>query len=108
VRRWLLVPFAFAFALTPACHRRPAWVLLHPPEVRDESYPRGYRLLPAAPLADWHAVEGFADQDACEAARRKNVDQSIDRARAAHGDDAKYELTVRRAVHAVCTRPPSP
>lgn len=88
-----------------ACHRAPAWVLLHPPEVRDESYPRGWRLLPAAPLAEWRSVAGFDSEAACEAARKKDVDDSIDRAHAEHGEDAKYELTVRRAVNAVCARP---
>lgn len=86
-----------------ACNRgRPAWVLMHPPEVRDESYPRGYRLLPRAPLAEWQSVAVFDTEAACEATREKNVDGSIDRAREEHGDDAKYELTVRRAVNAVC------
>jgi hypothetical protein len=92
-------------AVAAACHRGPAWVLLHPPEVRDESYPRGYRLVPAAPLAEWRSVAGFDSEAACQAARQKGVDDSIDRARAEHGDDAKYELTVRRAVNAVCARP---
>jgi hypothetical protein len=99
---------ALAFVLSAlagvACHRaRPAWILMHPPEVRDESYPRGYRLLPAAPMSEWRRVAAFDTQDACEAARRRDVDDSIDRARAEHGDDAKYDLTVRRAVNAICT-----
>jgi hypothetical protein len=86
-----------------ACNRgRPAWVLMHPPEVRDESYPKGHRLLTAAPVAEWRSVAAFDTEAACEAARQKNVDDSIDRARAEHGDDAKYDLTVRRAVHALC------
>ena len=90
-------------AVGAACHRaRPAWVLMHPPEVPDASYPRGYRLVPAAPIAEWRGVAAFDSEAACEAARKKDVDDSIDHARADHGDEAKYDLPVRRAVNAVC------
>jgi hypothetical protein len=75
---------------------------MQPPEVRDDSYPKGYRLVTAAPLAEWHGVATFETEDGCRAAARKSVDDSIDRARAEHGDDAKFELSVRRAVNAVC------
>ncbi|HYR96532.1 MAG TPA: hypothetical protein VEM57_07320 [Candidatus Binatus sp.] len=85
-----------------ACTRPRSWVLMQPPEVADESYPRGYRLVPTAPIAEWRSVAAFGTEAACDAARKKDVDDSIDHARVEHGKDAKYELGVRRAVNAVC------
>ena len=41
---------------------------MQPPEVRNESYPRGYQLLPGAPLSDWRQVPGFDSETACEEA----------------------------------------
>ena len=79
-------------------------MLMHPPEVRDESYPKGYRLLSNAPVAEWRRVAEFDSEAACDAARTRDVDDSIDRARAEHGEDAKYELPVRRAVNAICVK----
>ena len=99
----LIVPLVACCLATAACVRsRSTWVLMHPPEVADESYPKGYRLVPTAPIGEWRRVDAFDTEDACEAARKKNLDDSIDRARVDHGEDAKYELTVRRAVNAVC------
>jgi hypothetical protein len=80
------------------------WLLLHPPEVRDEAYPMGYHLLGEAPLGEWRLQTAFATERECDAARRRNIDETIDRARAEHGQAAKYELAVRRAVHARCVR----
>jgi len=80
------------------------WVLVHPPEVREEGRPRGYRLLPEAPLSDWRPQASFATEVECNQAQRKNIDDSIDRARGAVGDQAKFELTVRRAVQALCVK----
>jgi hypothetical protein len=80
------------------------WVLVHPPEVREEGRPKGYRLLPDAPLSDWRPQASFATEVECDQARRKNTDDSIDRARAEVGDQAKFELTVRRAVQALCVK----
>ena len=80
---------------------------MQPPEVRNESYPRGYQLLPGAPLSDWRQVAGFDSETACEEARQRRTDEALDRARAAVGeDDAKYDLDVRRAVNARCVPPP--
>ena len=79
---------------------------MQPPEVRNESYPRGYQLLPGAPLSDWRQVAAFDNEAACEEARQRRTDEAIDRARAAVGeDDAKYDLDVRRAVQARCVTP---
>jgi hypothetical protein len=101
-----LVALVSSALVAAACHRsRPAWFLLHPPEVRDDSYPKGYHLLTAAPLDQWRRVAAFDSEAACVAARQRNLDDSIDRARAEKGDDAKYDLTVRRAVNAVCVTP---
>ena len=90
-----------------ACMRpRPTWTLLQPPEVRNESYPRGYQLLPGAPVSDWRQVATFASEAMCEEARQRRTDEAIDRAHAAVGEEAKYDLDVRRAVHARCVTPP--
>ena len=90
-----------------ACMRpRPTWTLLQPPEVRNESYPRGFQLLPDAPVSDWRQVATFASEAACEEARQRQMDEAIDRAHAAVGEDAKYDLDVRRAVNARCVSVP--
>lgn len=78
------------------------WQLMQAPEVADARYPRGYRIESSAPLAAWRAVGSFATRDECEQAMRTQIDDSIDRARAAVGDDAKNDLAVRRAVNARC------
>ena len=89
-------------ALGGCLRPRPAWMLLAPPEVRNESYPRGWQLLPGAPMSDWRRVAVFDSEAACEEARQRRTDDAIDRARATVGEDAKYDLDVRRAVNARC------
>ncbi len=90
------------WTLTGCLRPRPAWTLARPPEVPNENFPRGYQLLPTAPLDEWHQVATFASEAACEAARKRRLDDAIDRARAAVGDDARYDLDVRRAVNSRC------
>jgi len=102
VTRAALVTLLLLGALTACLRPRPAWTLVQPPEVRNESSPRGYQLLPAAPLGEWHEVAAFDSELACEAARKERLDGAIVRARAAVGDDAKNDLDVRRAVNARC------
>jgi len=90
-----------------ACMRpRPTWTLVQPPEVRNESYPRGFQLLPEAPMSDWREVAVFDSEAACEEARRRRTDEAIERARTAVGEEAKYDLDVRRAVNARCVAAP--
>jgi len=65
--------------------------------------PRGRRLLPEAALADWREQAAFPSEEACTAAKGAEINRSIDRARAESGEaNAKYDLAVRRAVHARC------
>jgi len=78
------------------------WVLLSPPEVDDAGFPRGRRLVPQAPLTEWRREAVLDGEEACERARRANIDATIDRARAAYGADAKNDLAVRHAVNARC------
>jgi hypothetical protein len=82
------------------------WRLVYPPEMPDEHYPKGVHLVGAAPLSEWTGAETFASRDACEAARVREIDDTIDRARVEHGDAAKFELPVRRAVNARCVGTP--
>ena len=84
--------------------RPPRWLLLSPPEVDDERFPRGRRVVVEAPLTEWRGEAVFEAEDQCERARRANTDDAIDRARAAYGADAKNDLAVRHAVHARCVR----
>jgi len=106
-------PFLLALSLVQACARPRAtdpglagWRLLYPPEMADEHYPKGVHLLGAAPLSEWNLGERYASRDACEAARVQKIDETIDRARQEHGDAAKLELPVRRAVNARCVGGP--
>ena len=85
-----------------ACAPRPAWKLLQPPEVANSAYPRGYQVLKDAAQTEWHSVEVFDSERACEAARKQRTDEAIDRAREQYGAEAKYDLAVRRAVHTRC------
>jgi hypothetical protein len=82
------------------------WQLIHPPEVRDERFPGGYQVQADAPLTTWHQDAVFATRDACESSKITRIDDRIDEARAAVGDQAKNALPVRRAVHARCVRTP--
>lgn len=96
-----------ALALVVACAtpRRIAdrgWILVHPPEVDDPNAPRGRRLLPMVPVGSWARVADFPTEAACDEARRVRAETAIDRARAASGEDARYDLDVRRAVNARC------
>ena len=102
-----------ALPLLAACaHPRGAtepiadWRLVYPPEIPDEHYPKGVHLLGAAPISDWTAAEAYASREACEAARARRIDETIDQARLEHGDAAKFELPVRRAVNARCIGTP--
>ena len=80
------------------------WHLVYPPEVADQRYPKGVHLARSAPLSEWTAGDAFPTEDGCDAARLQNIDDAIDRARVGHGDGAKFELPVRRAVNARCVR----
>ena len=75
---------------------------MHPPEQADSTAPRGVSLRPRAPLTEWHAVRGFASEPECYEARAQRLDAAVKRARAAYGDDARYDPDLRRAVHARC------
>lgn len=76
--------------------------LIHPPDVPDARYPGGVHLRSDAPLASWHRVAAFATREHCETSRTRRIDDTIDEARAEVGEDAKYQLPVRRAVNARC------
>ncbi len=76
--------------------------LMYPPDVPDAHYPGGVHLQSDAPLTSWHQVAVFATREACESSRTARIDDSIDEARAEVGDQAKYQLPVRRAVNARC------
>ena len=102
MQRPALVALFFLAAFAGCPRARATWTLLQPPEVRNESFPRGYQILPNAPLDDWHRIAAFDSQAACEEARQRRTDEAIDRARATLGDDAKFDLDVRRAVNARC------
>jgi hypothetical protein len=84
------------------------WLLVHPPEVRDDAYPKGVHLLADAPLAAWPPRGGYPTREDCELARKAQLDTAIERARAEHADGARYELSVRRAVNALCVPPTDP
>jgi hypothetical protein len=80
------------------------WALIRPPEVADAQAPRGLRLVPGAPLAQWPRQATFDTEAHCEAKRQQNADTAIDRALATQGDDAKFDPEVRRSVNARCVR----
>ena len=93
----------------PGCSRaRPStmaaadWRLVYPPESPDAQYPKGVHLRRSAPLDEWTPAERYASEDACETARLQKIDDAIDAARVTRGDEAKFELPVRRAVNARC------
>lgn len=79
-----------------------SWRLVYPPEARDDRYPRGVHLVRSAPLSEWTAGDQFGSEDDCEASRVQRIDDAIGQARLEHGDEAKFELPVRRAVNARC------
>jgi hypothetical protein len=76
--------------------------LIHPPDVADTRYPGGFHIRSHAPLASWHQVAVFATLEECESSRVTRIDDAIDKARIEVGDQAKYQLPVRRAVNARC------
>jgi len=76
--------------------------LVHPPDAADDHYPGGVRIRSEAPLTSWHQDARFATFEECESSRINRIDDSIDKARIEVGDQAKYQLPVRRAVHARC------
>jgi hypothetical protein len=76
--------------------------LMHPPDVPNENYPGGSHVQSSAPLTSWHHVAVFATHEECESSRIHRIDDSIDKARGEVGDQAKYQLPVRRAVNARC------
>lgn len=80
----------------------PGYRLVRPPDVRDERYPGGVRVRSDAPLTTWEHVAVFATREECESSRITRIDDSIDKARAEVGDQAKYQLPVRHAVNARC------
>lgn len=76
--------------------------LIDPPDVPDEHYPGGVHLQAGAPLKAWHQVAVFATREECDSSRLDRIDATIDKARDEFGDKAKFQLSVRRAVHARC------
>lgn len=78
------------------------WLLLHPPDVRDAQAPGGVWLLPQQPVDRWYAIGRFTTEAACDDSRKVRLDNAIDSARRRMGPDAKFDLDVRRAVHARC------
>ena len=88
--------------MRPPTVASPNWILVSPPEVADAGSPRGIRLLPAAPVSEWHAVAAFDTEEGCNASRLARTNDAIDLARTMHGDDARFELPVRRAVNLRC------
>jgi hypothetical protein len=93
-----------ARAAAPHAHVTEAqsYQLLVPPDVPDTRYPGGVRVLTDRPYAYWHNVAVFPSLEECESTRIHHIDDSIDHARAEVGDQAKFQLPVRRAVHARC------
>lgn len=83
------------------------WALLYPPERADPAAPKGVRLVPRAPLDQWSTQATFSSADACRRRLDADARAAVDRARATAGDDAKYELPLRRAVSARCVPAPS-
>ena len=85
-----------------------AWKLMEPPQTPDERYPRGYRVQYDAPVPTWTTTGEFPTVADCEQAKRARVNDTIERAKAASSpDEAKFDLDVRRAVHAQCVQPQS-
>ena len=96
-----IVSIACVRGSSPVAHPS-GWHLAYPPETADERFPKGVHLLRDAPVAEWTAVDGYPSEDACETARLRKINETIDETRTEHGDGAKFELPVRRAVSARC------
>ena len=88
----------------PSSRTANGWALIRPPEVADPQAPRGYRLIPGAPQSEWLRQATFDSEAQCDDARQNDAQTAISRARATAGDDAKFDLDVRRAVNARCVR----
>jgi hypothetical protein len=78
------------------------WALVHPPDVADARAPGGLWLLPEQPIERWHQSGRFETEAACDAARHRRIDDTIDAARRRLGAEAKFDVDVRRAVNACC------
>jgi hypothetical protein len=100
--RYFWIAAAMLVAVAGACATRDAFQLMHPPAQPEADFPGGYRLLPKAPIADWSVVRRFPDRDACEKAKRAAAKDAVEKAQERSGDQAKYDLDLRRAVHARC------
>ena len=98
---WVLAGVA-AGCVHPAAHER--WRLMRPPEVSDAAAPRGTRLLPKAPLGEWHQVAILDSETACHAAKKRDIDREVKRATKELGEEAKFAVPLRRAVSARCVR----
>ena len=101
--RWVVLGAVLAAGVS-ACSTHDGFRLIHPPAVADAAFPGGYRLLVKAPLGDWEVAGRFASREACNRARQAAAEDAVVRARARVGDAAKYDLDVRRAVHARCVQ----
>ena len=99
--RWAAVVWLSA-TLLAACATGPRWQLVHPPESADPGAPGGRRLEPGAAVATWRPVDDYPNRRACDDARNHAWHVALERAHATRGADAKYDLDVRRAVHARC------
>ena len=99
-RRWTGLFVAIA-----ACAAQPPWRMITPPEVDDAAAPAGVRLLVTAPVDEWSTTGTFDSHVDCEKARLQQAQQVLDEAIARAGNDAKYDVAVRRAVHARCLPP---
>lgn len=80
----------------------PSYRLVVPPDVPDTHYPGGIHIRVGAPYEHWHQVALFPTLEECESTRVHRIDESIDSARAEVGEQAKFQLPVRRAVNARC------
>jgi len=101
-----VVAIVGSFAAGCATHR--GWQLVHPPETADAAAPGGGRLFPSVSVDEWRVVDTFGDETECTTAVATALDENLARAHAAFGDDAKYDLGVRRAVNARCVPVPDP
>ncbi|MEO6026595.1 MAG: hypothetical protein ABIR79_06985 [Candidatus Binatia bacterium] len=80
--------------------------LIRPPDVPDTHYPGGSHIQAGAPLEKWQQVAAFTTREECETSRIDRIDDSIDQAREEFGAQAKFQLSVRRAVNARCVGAP--
>lgn len=98
--------------VTGGCAARPAsprqtaaakgYELIDPPAAPDKHYPGGVHVLSDAPIGEWQRVAAFSSLETCESSRVARIDDSIDLVKREVGDKAKFQLPVRRAVHARC------